>query len=185
MRDEKIVELIYENDEKGLHEAEAKYRSLCLSIAASILESNEDREECANDTLLAVWKSIPPEKPMNLCAYIAKLAKNICLKRSRDNMAWKRCANYNTAGEELLNIIEDGKSIAEEYESKQIGQIINAFLAELPKRDRDVFVLRFWYGDTVPQISRSMGLSESLIRSLLSRLKKKLAAELAKEGIIV
>ena len=185
MKDERIVELIYNNDENGLHAAEAKYRGLCLSVADSILESNEDKEECVNDTFLAVWKNIPPEKPNNFRAYIAKLVKNIALKRSRDNMAWKRRANYNTASDELFEILEDGRTIAEEYESKQIGDIINAFLGGLPKRDRDIFVLRYWYGDTVPAISKSMGVSESLIRSLIPRLKKKLAEELAKEGIIV
>ena len=185
MKDERIVELIYNNDEKGLHEAEAKYRGLCRSVADSILDSDEDREECVNDAFLAVWRNIPPEKPKNFRAYIARLVKNISLKRSRDNMAYKRRANYNAAGDELLEIIEDGRTIAEEYESKRIGEIINAFLAGLPKRDRDIFVLRFWYGDTVPSISKSMGVSESLIRSLIPRLKKKLAEELAKEGIMV
>ena len=185
MKDERIVELIYNNDEKGLYVAEDKYRGLCRSVADSILDSVEDREECVNDALLALWRSIPPEKPKNLRAYIARLVKNIALKRSRDNMAYKRRANYNTAGDELLEILEDGRTIAEEYESKQIGEIINAFLADLPKRDRDVFVLRFWYGDSVPAISKCTGLSESLIRSLILRLKKKLAEELAKEGIMV
>lgn len=185
LKDERIVELIYNNDEKGLHEAEAKYRGLCRSVADSILDSDEDREECVNDAFLAVWRNIPPEKPKNFRAYIARLVKNIALKRSRDNMAWKRRANYNAAGDELLEIIEDGRTIAEEYESKRIGEIINAFLAGLPKRDRDIFVLRFWYGDTVPAISKSIGVSESLIRSLIPRLKKKLAEELAKEGIMV
>ena len=185
MKDDKIVELIYENDERGLHAAEAKYSGLCHSVAENILALPEDREECINDTWLALWNSIPPERPTNLCAFIAKLVKNIALKRSRANSTWKRCANYNAAGDDLLELIPSENTVADEYESKRIGEIINAFLAKQIQRDRDVFVLRFWYRDTVPQISASMGLSESLVKSLLSRMKKKLREELREEGIIV
>ena len=185
MKDDRIVELIYENDERGLHAAEAKYRGLCFSVAENILASDEDREECVNDALLCLWNSIPPDRPTNLRAFIAKLVKNIALKRSRANSTWKRRANYDAAGDELLELIPSENTVADDYESKRIGEIINAFLAKQIQRDRDVFVLRFWYHDTVPQISASMGLSESLVKSLLSRMKKKLREELEKEGIIV
>lgn len=185
MNDERIVELIYENDEQGLREAEEKYKSLCYSIAENILTLNEDREECVNDALLMLWNNIPPERPQNLCAYIARIVKNIALKRSRSNNAWKRCANYTSAGDELLDLIPSNSSVAEEYDAKRTGQIINSFLAGQSQRDRDIFVLRFWYRDSVPEISRSTGCSESLIKSLLSRMKNKLRAELEKEGIIV
>ena len=85
----------------------------------------------------------------------------------------------------LLELIPNGKSIAEEYEVKQIGIVVNRFLGSLSKRDRDVFIMRYWYRDTVPEVSRQMNLSESLIKSLCERLRKRLREELAKEGIIV
>ncbi len=185
MDDKRIVEMIYENNEEGLHAAEKKYGGLCRSIAADILAQKEDREECVNDALLALWNNIPPEKPENLSAYIARLVKNLALKRTRSNNMWKRSANYNSAGDELLDLIPDGMSLADEYEAKRTGEIINKFLGTLPKRDRDVFVLRYWYRETVPNVSRQMGLSESLIKSLCERLRKRLRDELAKEGIIV
>ena len=63
--------------------------------------------------------------------------------------------------------------------------MVNKFLGSLSKRDRDVFIMRYWYRDTVPEVSRQMNLSESLIKSLCERLRKRLREELAKEGIIV
>jgi len=185
MDDKRIVEMIYNNDEEGLHAAEKKYAGLCRSIAADILELQEDCEECVNDALLALWNNIPPEKPQNLCAYIARLVKNLALKRTRSNNMWKRRANYNSAGDELLSLIPDGMSLADEYETKRIGEIVNKFLGTLQKRDRDVFILRYWYRETVPNVSKQTGLSQSLIKSLCERLRKRLREELAREGIIV
>lgn len=185
MDDKRIVEMIYENNEEGLHAAEKKYRGLCHSIAANILTEDSDCEECVNDALLALWNNIPPEKPDNLCAYIARLVKNLALKRTRSNNMWKRRANYKAAGDELLELIPEGMSLAEEYEVKKIGEVVNKFLAKLPERDRNVFIMRYWYRDTVPEVSQRMKVSESLVKSLCDRLRKRLREELAKEGIIV
>ena len=185
MDDKRIVEMIYENNEEGLHEAEKKYRGLCRSIAANILTEDGDCEECVNDAILALWNNIPPEKPDNLCAYIARLVKNLALKRTRSNNMWKRRANYKSAGDELLKLIPDEMSIAEQYEAKLIGEVVNRFLAGLSERDRNIFIMRYWYRDTVPEVSRMMKVSESLVKSLCERLRKRLREELAKEGIIV
>jgi DNA-directed RNA polymerase specialized sigma24 family protein len=36
------------------------------SLAWNVLGNREDVEECLNDTYLAVWNSIPPERPKYL-----------------------------------------------------------------------------------------------------------------------
>ena len=185
MKDDRIVELIYENDERGLHAAEAKYRGLCFSVAENILASDEDREECVNDALLCLWNSIPPERPTNLRAFIAKLVKNIALKRSRANNTWKRCANYNAAGDDLLELIPSENTVADEYESKRIGEIINAFLAEQSGENRDIFVMRHYLGMSYAEICDIFGCSEGKVKMSLLRSRKKLAAKLRKEGIFV
>ena len=63
MQDEKIIELFFERDEKALKETEAKYGNFCRTVASNILSMREDREECLNDLLLALWNNIPPERP--------------------------------------------------------------------------------------------------------------------------
>ena len=100
MKDEQIIEMLFERDEVALREAEKKYADFCHTVASNILSLREDREECINDMLLALWNNIPPEKPKNLKSYIAKFVRNLALKRSRSNNVWKRCSNYMTM---LLN----------------------------------------------------------------------------------
>ena len=55
--DKRMTELIYARDEAGLRAAAERYGPLCRRIAAGILTSSEDAEECFNDALLAVWNS--------------------------------------------------------------------------------------------------------------------------------
>ena len=68
MQDEKIIQMLFERDEDALRGVEQKYGAFCRTVAANILSLREDREECLNDLLLALWNAIPPERPQCLKA---------------------------------------------------------------------------------------------------------------------
>ena len=185
MTDEKIVEMFWARDERALNETQDKYKDLCMYVGAQILASNEDREECFNDLLLSLWKSIPPEKPSNLRSYIGRSMRNHALNRSRDNNAWKRGKNYQTVGEEFLLTVEDGQSLADGFEAKRAGEAVNRVLDSLGKDDRRIFIMRFYLGMSVDDISRQLGFGESKIKVSVHRTRKKIAELMKKEGIIV
>ena len=54
MKDEKIIELFFARDEKALEAVSEKFGKLCRFVASNFLCMREDREECFNDTLLAL-----------------------------------------------------------------------------------------------------------------------------------
>ncbi len=185
MKDEKIIELFFARDEEALRQIEAQYGDLCNYVASNFLCMREDREECFNDTLLALWNSIPPECPASLSAYVSALARNIAISKSRANNAWKRGGNVQVVNDEALSMIADEQSLAEHYESRLAGKVINDFIETLSKSERKVFILRYWFDASDRQIADQTGFSHSKIKSMLARLRKRLAEKLAREGIIV
>lgn len=70
-------------------------------------------------------------------------------------------------------------------ERELIAAVLNKFLAALSKRDRKVFVRRYWYFSPVDEIAREYGLSLSNTKMILSRTRAKLKAALEQEGIIL
>ena len=62
MEDEKIIDLFFERSQQAIVETDIKYGSMCMYIARNIICSEEDAEECVNDTYLGVWNSIPPTR---------------------------------------------------------------------------------------------------------------------------
>ncbi|MCQ2405774.1 MAG: hypothetical protein MJ067_00970 [Oscillospiraceae bacterium] len=64
MDDRAIVQLYLERNEKAINITAEKYGKKLRSIAYGITEDNQASEECENDTYLAVWNSIPPNKPI-------------------------------------------------------------------------------------------------------------------------
>ena len=185
MKEEKIIELFFARDEEALRQVEQQYGDLCNYVASNFLCMREDREECVNDTLLALWNSIPPERPRSLSAYISTLARNIAINKSRANNAWKRGSGVQVISDEALSMIPDEKSLSELYEARLAGEIVNNFLGELTKSERKVFILRYWFDASDRQIADQTGFSHSKIKSMLARLRKRLAEKLGKEGIIV
>ncbi len=185
MKEDKIIELFFARDEEALRQVEQQYGDLCNYVASNFLCMREDREECVNDTLLALWNSIPPERPRSLSAYISTLARNIAVNKSRANNAWKRGGGVQVISDEALSMIPDEKSLSELYEARFAGEIVNNFLGELTKSERKVFILRYWFDASDRQIADQTGFSHSKIKSMLARLRKRLAEKLGKEGIIV
>ena len=60
MKDHEIIELYWARNESAITATAEKYGSYCHTIAYNILRNKEDAEECANDTYLGAWNSIPP-----------------------------------------------------------------------------------------------------------------------------
>ena len=84
---------------------------------------------------------------------------------------------------ELLEMISDGSDLAEDYDTGRLGLIIDTFLRKIKKDDRQIFVRRYWYGDSLADICRNLGFTETKVKSSLHRTREKLAAELKKEGV--
>lgn len=185
MTDERIIEMLFARDEAALGEIEKKYSAFCHTVAANILAIREDREECVNDVLLALWNAIPPERPESLKAYISRIVRNIAYNKTRAMGTWKRCASFLTLGDEFLETIPDTADLAEQFEASRAGEIINDFLASLPAHERQVFVLRYYFGESVNNVAEDMDFSVSKVKSLLMRTRQRLAQRLGKEGIIV
>ena len=75
MDDSEIIRLYWNRDEEAIFATAEKYAGYCTSIAKNICESSADAEECVNDTYLAAWNSIPPQKPSVLSAFLGRLAR--------------------------------------------------------------------------------------------------------------
>ena len=91
MTEQELLALYEQRDERAILETEAEYSRYLAKVAASVLSSQEDVEECLNDTWLRAWNSIPPEKPQYFRAYLSRIVKNLALSLFRKQHAEKRC----------------------------------------------------------------------------------------------
>jgi len=186
MEDKEIVELYLNREESAVSATAEKYGNYCYSVAYNILYNKEDAEESVNDTYLGAWNSIPPHKPEVLSSFLAKITRNVSLKRRRDKLAQKRGdGEVSLAYEELADCIPTNHDIDAALEAKELAVHINHFLSALPATERHVFICRYWYFDSIASISRQFGFRETKVKSMLLRTRNKLRNKLKKEGVLI
>lgn len=186
MEDNKIVELYWNRDENAINETKNKYESYCFSIAKNILHNQEDSKEVLNDTYLATWNAIPPAHPLDLSTFIGKITRRLSLNKWRSLKAKKRCGNEVTLSfDELEECIPDSYNIKKELEAKLLAESIDEFLETLKVNERKVFVCRYWYFESINDISKRFSYSQSKVKMMLKRTRDKLKDHLLKEGVIV
>lgn len=184
MNDKVLVQDIWERKETGLSGAKAQYGSYCLYIARNILHSEEDAEECLNDALLAAWNSIPPHEPENLKLYLGKLIRNIALDRRRRNNAQKRVPDAAAVSLEELGELAGQNTAESALEEAELSREISAFLRTISETDRNLFIRRYWYCDSIQSICQRFGFRKSKVSVSLMRTRRRLAAHLKKEGYL-
>lgn len=183
MEDSRIVELYWARSEQAICETRNKYNHYCFSIANNILSAREDAEECVNDTYLAAWNAMPPNRPNILSTFLGKITRRISIDRWRNLNADKRGGGtVPVALDELAECIPSGSDPAAEVEAKELAQAVGRFLDTVPYMEKKVFLMRYFNLLRIQDIADQLDMSASKIKSMLHRTRGKLRAALQKEG---
>lgn len=184
MKDHEIIDLYWDRDETAIARTSEKYGGYCHTVSYNILNSNEDAEECVNDTWLGAWRSMPPKRPGNLAAYLGKITRNLSLNRLKQYKAEKRGGSQtDLALYELEDCIPSSSTVEQIVEEKELAAVISRFLYAQPEQKRNIFIRRYWYLYSIRDIAGTYGMSESKAASMLFRMRGELKAYLEKEGI--
>ena len=174
MKDTEIIDLFWERDESAIQELRSKYFGYCYKIAWNLLENREDTEECLNDTGFAAWRQMPPHRPDVLSAFVGKITRGFAIDSFRKRQAAKRGVPHgdDVCGEtEGLNF---SYMVDEQMAEKELVRVIEVFLLKLREADRDIFIRRYWYLDSIKEIAKRHGVTEGCVKTNLCRNRKKL-----------
>ena len=184
MEDSRIIDLFFERSEQAVHELELKYGRAVRKLSLNILGDVRDAEECAADTYLAVWDSVPPKEPEHLKAYTLAIARNLSLDRYHANSAKKRNGSYDLALSELEGCLAAAGDAQTELEARELAEAMNRFLSGLSREDRQLFVCRYYLAEPVKDIAARLKVKSGRVSLRLFRIREKLKNYLEREGLI-
>ena len=183
LQDDKIVELYWKREETAIAATEKKYGAYLMKIAYNILADREDSRECVNDTYMKVWNCIPPHRPEALSAFLAKIARQTAIDIFRRKTSQKRRASeYAVSLSELEDCIGAANTVETEVDARSLADAINNFLGELSVVERDVFIGRYYFADSVGYITAYCNITVPKTKSMLYRLRSRLKIYLKQEG---
>ena len=185
MDDKQIVDLYWAREETAINETALKYGSYCHSIAYTILQNQQDAQECVNDTYMDAWNTMPPNRPSVLSTFLGKITRRISIDRWRIKNAKKRGGDEITlALDELEECVGSSHDVELEVQRKELAATMHSFLDRLPQTERRIFLLRYWYLEPIRSIANQYGFSQSKVASMLHRIRGKLRKYLEKEGYV-
>ena len=183
MDDSKIVSLYWDRNEQAITESEEKYGEYCYRIAFYILNEKNDADESVNDTWLAAWNSMPPHRPSVLKTFLGKLTRRISINKWNNNTAQKRGGGrMEEALSELAECLPDKSSPENEAETELLKDILSDFVRSLKPMERKLFMGKYWHLYSIEQLANAYGFTQSKVKSMLLRTRKKLKQRLTEEG---
>ena len=185
MDDAEILGLYRQRSELALLETKEKCEALGMTIAYNMLGSREDAEECMNDVLLRLWRSIPPAEPESLGAFLVTAVRNAARNRLAYQKTQRRGGGQLTAAiDELAECIASPDNPECIVDSIALRDAFRAFLPTLKQPARVIFLQRYWLCLTAKEIASETGHSVGYVNMSLLRTKKKLKAFLEKEELL-
>ena len=182
MEDQEIIEKFRNRDEGAIADCALKYGGYLRKIAMNILSDREDAEEVLNDSYYQAWNVIPPADPKNLLGFLTVILRTSAIDLYRKKNSEKRRALRESIPLSELSEIASPDGVEEVVEGRQLALSINRFLREESRDARVVFVQRYYFMDSLSDISRATGFSIGKIKTLLHRTRKKLRKILEEEG---
>lgn len=178
MREAKILQKIKAGDPSGLEALMDIYVPYVSVIVWNILRnamSPEDAEEVVSDVFLAAWNQSSDLKVGHVKGWLGAVARNKAKNKLRQ-------IGQTIPLEESILDIPSLDDPTEDIDRAQEQQIVRQAVDSLPSEDREVFLRHYYYAQSIKEISVSMALNESTIKTKLRRGRMKLKEILTREG---
>lgn len=183
MEDFKIVELFLSRDEAAISQTAGKYGSRLRRLADRIVCDRSTAEECENDTYMEAWRLIPPNEPrLYFFAFLGRITRHLALDELRKSASRKRNALVCELTAEMEECISGKEDVEGVVDARALGRLVDAFLEGCPEEQRNVFMRRYWFFDSISEICRRYGYSQSKVKTMLFRMREGLRDYLEKEG---
>lgn len=175
MEESELLRLLQRGDPAGLEALIVRYTPYVSAVAARILPGcPREWEEVAADVFWAAWQERKKLQPGRLKGWLSVTARNRALNLLRSRRETVPLA------EDILVLSRDGPQ--QELEAREAAGLVRTALSTLEREDRELFVRRYYYGQTVARAAEEMGMNLSTAKSRLRRGRERLKEALRKAG---
>lgn len=152
----------------------AKYHGLVFRVVWRITNGNVESEDIAQEAFLKLWNNPGQLREAGaLKGWLVRVAHNLAMDWFRHRPVSADAAQFE---------VEDQRPSAEDHLSRDwVTQRINAAVAKLPERQKQVITLVHFEQFSQPDAARAMELSLDGLESLLARARRNLKEYLAED----
>ena len=177
-KEKELLLLVAGGDESAYKHLYTRYWDQIYSTAFMFTRSPELSEDLAQDVFARIWakrrKLVEVEK---FEAYLFIMARNLVFDKLRKEVYDGRNDSFFEA-----YFTEPDSTPSESTELKELGDLVETAIRQLPVQQQKAFRLSRFSGMTYVQIAAEMGISRLTVKSHIVRALQSLRAYLAEHG---
>ncbi|NEO35286.1 MAG: sigma-70 family RNA polymerase sigma factor [Moorea sp. SIOASIH] len=182
---EPLLEKLSDGDSSAFWPLWEHYKDYLYHRCLSWMGGNRSQaQDALSEIMVKAWEKLPKFAPKitNLKGWLTKFACNFCIDRHREN-------NSGAIGVENLEAIAvpEGNGLVTEFdtpdlvvEKRELLEVIQSALEDLPENQRQVCVLRFEQELSHQEIAQRLAISNDSVRKRIQRARARLQKRLTK-----
>ena len=151
-----------------------RYQKPVYNLCYRMLGNAEDAEDAAQETFLRAYRSIrryDSSRPFS--TWLLSIAAHYCI----DQMRRQRQNVVSVEDLPVPDLVDETAGVETSLVRKQEQERIRALLKTLDPTDRAAVILYYWYDMSYAEISQTLLLTESALKSRLHRARRSMAEQ--------
>ena len=171
-----LIEAAKAGDDESFGKLYETYRAKGINIARQYVETAEDAEDVYQDAFIKAMQHIDS---FDTSRNFAPWLDTIIVNTAKNSRAKKKPQNFSSLSDEESEFSDtlenEDESIVPEsaYDRKELIDIMDGIIGELPKEQREAVTLFYYKDMSVKQIAEYQGVSEDTVKSRLNYARKK------------
>jgi RNA polymerase sigma-70 factor, ECF subfamily len=170
--EEDQLTLALQGDEEAFGEIVETFQNPVYNLCYRMLGNPQEAEDAAQETFWRAYQALNRyDQSRSFATWLLSIAAHYCIDQQRK----KKLPSFSI---ELLpegNVAGSIETPEKTYFLSEEEQHLHKMLGELAPDDKAAIVLRYWYDFSEKEISDTLNLSVSAVKSRLHRSRKKLA----------
>lgn len=178
MSEKDLIQKLKSGNRDAFNEFVKLYQLKVIKLAYSMLSSQEDAYDAAQETFIRVYKNIDSFKnASSLSTWVYRICANICNDMLRKRMKTKNIISLNADDEEdnpVISIADNSPTPDESFEMSERQKAVKAAIDMLSEDYKTVLVLYDMEGLSYEEISEVLKCPIGTIKSRLNRARNNL-----------
>lgn len=178
--DEMIIERVVNGDRHAYSILVDKYKDKVFSLVFGIVRNEDKAKELAQDVFVKTYSALKNfRKESGFSTWIYRIAYNTAISETRKNK--KRIFSFDDQLEKTLSM-DFSESYKTEEENDLKKALLHRAIEQLQPEERLILMLYYFEEQSIEEISRSSGLSQSNVKVKLFRLRNRLKEIMVRIG---
>lgn len=173
---DQLIEAFCQGDEAAFEQIVSIIYQDILNIAYLNSLSQQDAEDVLQSVLFKIYRKLKSFRGSSkFSTWVYRITVNASIDLIRKKKRLSRIKEKHKANKQIL-------ASRDNLDIKHKKKVVTRYLAELPLRQRQVFILRHFQNLTLKQISKVIGCTQSTVKTHLFRAIESLKAKVAQRG---